>query len=462
MPKCESALANGHAVLPRPAIRKATVFLFNKILTLNAAAAFMGCSVSTVTRSIRRTESGGDFLDRPRTGRPAIYSESCKLKLTGFYCQTRPFSGTGKWSLRWAEKHLAAYVETVGASPGKSTIHRVLKKNNLKPHQSRYFLHITDPDFFPKMEHLINLYRNPPSHLFFFDECPGIQILKRLIPDLRTDAMKKRLEEFEYIRNGTMNVLAFFNYADGKVYAECQADHKTDTFLKVFKRHVSSCRSTEQIHYVMDNLSTHRGYPFCQVVAELSGLECPSENELDNLSKRVEWLMSTDKRIVIHFTPYHGSWLNLVEFWFGIMNKKVLNESYGFAGELMKSFDAFLEEWNTILAHPFRWSYTGEGLYGKAINRFTEVLKYSANKLEISSLTKQLRLVKNLFEQYFSDIPLAYWERFFAVFRASRKTLLNTIDNEVGPRKKENAEKAFKILSKTANNYIYQTQVTTV
>jgi hypothetical protein len=197
----------------------------------------------------------------------------------------------------------------------------------------------------------------------------------------------------------------------------------------------------------MDNLSTHRGYPFCQVVAELSGLQCPSEKVLDNLSKRVEWLMSTDKRIVIHFTPYHGSWLNMVEFWFGIMNKKVLNESYGFADELMKSFQAFLEEWNTILAHPFRWSYTGEGLCGKAIKRFTDILKWSANKLEISSLTKQLRLAKNLFDQYFSDVPHEYWERFFAVFRAQEETLKNTIDNELGPRKKENAEEAFKILS---------------
>ena len=421
----------------------------------------MGCSVSTVSRSIRRMESTGDVFDLARTGRPAVYSEACKLKLTGFYCQTRPFANTGKWSLRWAEKHLAAYNERVSASPGKSTIHRILKENNLKPHQSRYFLHITDPDFFPKMEHLINLYQDPPSHLFFFDECPGIQILKRLIPDLRTDGMKKRLEEFEYIRNGTINVLAFFNYADGKVYAECQADHKTDTFLSVFKRHVSSCTSTGQIHYVMDNLSTHRGYPFCQVVAELSGAECPSKNELDDLPKRVEWLMSTDKRIVIHFTPYHGSWLNLVEFWFGIMNKKVLNESYGFPDELMKSFDAFLAEWNTILAHPFRWSYTGEGLCAKAINRFTEVLKWSAEKLEISSLTKQLRLLKNLFDQYFSDVPLPYWGKFFAVFRMNRKILQNTIDDEIGPRKKENGQKAFDTLSKTANAYIFQTQVTT-
>ena len=172
--------------------------------------------------------------------------------------------------------------------------------------------------------------------------------------------------------------------------------------------------------------------------------------------------MSTDKRIVIHFTPYHGSWLNLVEFWFGIMNKKVLNESYGLADELMESFEAFLEEWNTILAHPFRWSYTGEGLCGKAIKRFTEILKCSANKIEISSLTKQLRLVANLFEQYFSDVSLEYWERFFAVFKAHEKTLQNTIDNEVGPRKKENAQKAFTILSITTKNYLLGTQVTTV
>jgi len=454
--KVHPALIHNHAILPRSALRKAAVVLSNKILTVSAAATFMGCSVSTVTRNIRRMKNTCDFGDLPRTGRPAVYSDACKLKLTGFYCQSQPFANSGRWTLRLAAMHLAVYAETVGVSPSKSTIHRILKENNLKPHQSRYFLHITDPDFFPKMEHLINLYLNPPSNLFFFDECPGIQILKRLIPDLRTDSMKKRLEEFEYIRNGTMNVLAFFNYADGKVYAECQADHKTDTFLEVFKRHVASCSDTEQVHYVMDNLSTHRGYPFCEAVAELSSIPCPSKNELDNLAKRVDWLMSTDKRIIIHFTPYHGSWLNLVEFWFGIMNKKVLNESYGLADELMKAFEAFLDEWNTILAHPFRWSYTGKGLHGKAIKRFTEVLKHSASKLEISSLTKQLRLISNLFEQYFSDVPIEYWEEFFIVLRTQEETLRNIINREEGPRKKKNGEDALNILLMTTNNYLCQ------
>jgi len=290
----------------------------------------VGYSISTVSRSIKRINEVGNVADYERSGRPALYSEELRLKLIGFYCQTQPLPNSGRWTIRWAATHLEQHPEIINARPSKSTIQRILKENNLKPHQSRYFLHITDPDFFPKMNHLIDLYLNPPQNLFFFDECPGIQILKRLTPDIRTDETAKTLEEFEYIRNGTMNVLAFFNYADGKVHADCKADHKTDTFLEMFKKHVSYCLSgsrkteTEKLYYVMDNLSTHRGYPFCEVVAELSGITCPPQTVLNSLGKRVEWLSSPDKKIIIHFTPYHGSWLNLVEFWFGIMNKATI------------------------------------------------------------------------------------------------------------------------------------------
>ena len=412
--------------------------------------------MSTVSRSVKRMTRTENLIELPRSGRPATYSAAFNLKLTGFYCQTHPFENSGQWTLRWAAAHLKANPEILDASPGKSTIHRILKKNSLKPHQSRYFLHITDPDFFPKMDHLIKLYSNPPKNLFFFDECPGIQILKRLVPNIRTDKTRKRLEEFEYIRNGTMNVLAFFNNANGKVYAECQPDHKTDTFLKIFKTHVSSCPDKEKIHYVMDNLSTHRGYPLCKTIAELSGIACPPESQLNNLQKRVEWLKSNNKKIIIHFTPYHGSWLNLVEFWFGIMNKKVLNDSYGSAQELKVSFEAFLEEWNTLLAHPFNWTYNGKGLHKKAVNRFAAILKYSADKLEISSLTKQLKLMLNLFYNDFNKVPQDNWEYLFNVVQAQEKIVRNNIMNENGPQKKDRAELALNSLLSALKNYTEQ------
>jgi len=445
--------------------RRAVAALVIHGVAICVAATFVGCSASTARRTVKRKQVVGNVSDYKRSGRPALYSEELRLELIGFYCQTTPLPNSGRWTIRWAASHLDQHPERINAKPSKSTIHRILKENNLKPHQSRYFLHITDPDFFPKMDHLINLYLNPPQHLFFFDECPGIQILKRLTPDIRTDKTAKILEEFEYIRNGTMNVLAFFNYADGKVYADCKADHKTDTFLEIFKNHVAHCLSgsskpeDEKLHYVMDNLSTHRGYPFCKTVAELSDIKCPSHTELNSLEKRVKWLTSPDKKIVIHFTPYHGSWLNLVEFWFGIMNKKVLKGSYGSAEELKEGFDAFLEEWNILLAHPFRWSYDGKGLQAKALKRFTIMLNQAASELEVTTLTKQLRLMSNLFGHYFNEVPDEEWESLFIALQHSKEILESNIENEKGSKKKKNAQMALDALLFSLEKYFHQNVV---
>lgn len=409
---------------------------------VKAVASLVGYSVSTVQRWGRRRTVTVDLHDRPRCGRPPHYSETTQLKTVAFYCQTQPLPGCGRWSLRWAASHLKARPERIGAAPSKSTIHRILRNNRLKPHQSRYFLHITDPDFFPKMEHLLALYWHPPSHLFFFDECPGIQILKRLTPDLRTEETRRRLEEFEYIRNGTMDIFAFLNNADGRVYAECHGNHTTATFLDVFERHVNQFPAAEPLHYVMDNLSSHRGYPFCQAVATLSNVPCPSPGELDTVAKRVTWLQASDRRIVIHFTPYHGSWLNLVEVWFGIMNQKVLCESFGSAPMLRAAFVAWLDEWNCLLAHPFRWTYDGEGLHDKAVTRFTDMLDQAAEQLEIRLLTKELLLMTNLIGSYFNKVDTDTWKQLDRVLQSQQHVLVARIQQEDGPVRKNNADNA--------------------
>ena len=409
---------------------------------VKAVAALVGYSASTVQRWARRRTETVDLHDRPRSGRPQRYSEAIQLKTVAFYCQTQPLPGCGRWSLRWAALHLNARPERIGAAPSKSTLHRILRANRLKPHQSRYFLHITDPDFFPKMEHLVALYRDPPSNLFFFDECPGIQILKRLTPDLRTERMERRLEEFEYIRHGTMDVFAFLNNADGRVYAECHGDHTTATFLGAFNRHVGQSPAAEQLHYVMDNLSSHRGYPFCQAVAALSKVPCPSPDELDTVAKRVAWLRASDKRIVLHFTPYHGSWLNLVEVWFGITNQKVLGESFGSAEMLMEAFVAWVDEWNCLLAHPFRWTYDGEGLHEKAVRRFTAMLNHAAEQLEIRLLTNELLLMTNLLGSYLTKVDTETWKQLARVLQSEQDLLAFRIQQEERPKRKKKADKA--------------------
>ncbi len=436
-----------------PVRRVAIIALANAQVALNTIAKLVHCSVSTVRRWIHRIKETGEIHDRARSGRPAIYGQDLQMRIVAFYCQTQPLPNAGRWTLRWAARRLGSDSSVIGASPSKSTIHRILQSNRMKPHQSRYFLHITDPDFFPKMEHLVALYRNPPANLFFFDECPGIQILKRLTPDLQTEETAKRLEEFEYIRHGTLDVLAFLNKADGKVYLECQANHKTDTFLGVLRRHANRVSQTESIHYVMDNLSSHRGYPLCQLVAELSAVECPPQQKLNTLDKRVQWLTREDKRIVIHYTPYHGSWLNWIEFWFGIMGRKVLGESYGSPDELKATLEAFALDWNILLAHPFKWSYDGRGLHEKAVKRFTKMLHCSAAQMELRILTKQMKLLTNLLGDYVSEVPNEAWEQFSEALRSQSDTIAGLINNEQGPQRKLNAQLAFANLNEALREY---------
>ena len=426
-------------------IRQGILVLIAAGLERKAVAAFMGCSVYTVGRWIRRGFQADGPGDLQRSGHPVIYTEEVALMVVAFYCQTRPLPGCGRWTLRWAAAHLAAHPGQVKACPGRSTIHRILRNSSLKPHLSIYFLQITDPDFFSKMDHLLALYKDPPSNLYFFDECPGIQILKRLVPDLQTNEMKKRLEEFEYIRNGTMDVLAFLNHADGKVYAECHSNHETATFLDVFRRHVSRAPASKPLHYVMDNLACHRGYAFCELVAGLSDVECPSEKEIDSPDKRAAWLQSRNKRIIIHYTPYHGSWLNMVEIWFGIMGRKVLGESFDSADALKAAFEVFVEQhWNGLLAHPFNWKYDGSGLHEKAVKRFTKLLVDSAVNIDVRILIKMLTLMINLLADYYHEVPESTWSQLAEAIALNEEHLSDRIGQDDRPKRKWKAENALK------------------
>ena len=160
---------SGNLIIEKIVRRRAILVLAKSEVAPTAITAFIGTSKSSVSRWNNRCAQTKNYKDLPRSGRPPFYTEDVKLKVIAFYCQKRPLPGCGRWSLRWAAQHLAANPEGIGKdTPSKSTIQRFLANNKLKPHRSRYFLHITDPDFFPKMEHLVALFKNPPGNLFFF------------------------------------------------------------------------------------------------------------------------------------------------------------------------------------------------------------------------------------------------------------------------------------------------------
>jgi transposase len=368
-----------------------------------------------------------------------------------FYCQTKPLPLCGRWTLRWAEAKLKDVPTLVGKPMSHSTIQRILTKNNLKPHLSKYFLHITDPDFFPKMEHLIPLYKNPSENLFCFDECPGIQILQRLAPDLITDEMRQRLEEFEYARNGTMDVFAFLQVKTGKVFAECRPNHQKEILIEVFEKQLKTLPKNEKIHYIMDNLASHSCYELCILIAKYSYIECPTEKVLNTAEKRREWLQCENKRIVFHYTPFHGSWLNMVEIWFGILNQKCLNESYDSAESMYKALYAFFDEWSNLLYHPFKWNYDGNGLHQKAVKRFIKIFENSREEMRIQFFIKQFLLMANLVETYWEKVSFESWIKLNEVINARLEQLNNMISKDEGPRRKEKAKQALKNLVNILN-----------
>jgi hypothetical protein len=410
-------------------------------LTANLA----GVTAITVMRWQKRFAKGSDIYDAQRGGRKPVYNMSEVNRFIAFYCQTTPLEGYGHWSFRWAENELRLHPEKIGGCPSRSTMQRILKRHCLRPHRNRYFLQICDPDFFPKMERLINLYKNPPKNFFCFDECPGIQILQRIAPDMRpgdAESIRETWKEFEYIRNGTTDLFAFLEVNTGKISASCHSNHTKKTFLSVMSDFIEKFTVDESVHLLMDNLASHCSYEFCRLIAGCCKIECPQEDQLDNQDKRRHWLQNRDKRIVIHFTPFHGSWLNMSELCFRLINEKCLNDSYSSPEQLHRAILTFVEQWNKYWAHPFCWKYDGKGLHSKTVLRFTSMLNRSAESMTLQFMTKECRLMVNLINDYTQWVQPEHWVNLYEAVQNCEKELRCNIWESDQPLVKQKATNA--------------------
>lgn len=354
------------------------------------------------------------------------------------------------WSLRNAQQYFREHPELLGGPISSATIQRILAEHALKPHRREYYLQITDPDFFPKMTHITGCYLDPSKNLYCFDECTCIQALKRLTPDLPVAPDQPVREDFDYKRNGITDLLAFLHPATGKVYGQCANNHDRHTLCRVFTSHVQMHPPDAVLHYIMDNLSPHFSDDFCRCVAELSKV---AYSPLKSGADRRNWLQSEDKRIVVHFVPFHASWLNMVEIWFGILKSKCLKYShFSSVEQLREDIIAFIETWNEFFAHPFTWSYTGEGLHVKAVRRFCRLLALQTNQMDCKFLTNQLLLMSNIAGSYLHLIPSAEWLQLLDLAAQSERYIKNIIEAETGPRRQERAYLAYDSFVKNVIN----------
>jgi len=428
--------------------RNAIAALSTEGVDHQSIAIFTDTHLRTVRRWVCRIDEGKPIADLQRSGRPRRFSEAVRLMTISVYCQQKPpLPGIYHWSLSDATRYFKDHPELIGYPISRATIHRILLEHALRPHRRKYYLQITDPNFFTKMEHIIELYLNPPENLYCFDECTCIQALKRLTPTLPAIPGYSALEDFDYRRNGTTDLLAFLNPVTGKIYGQCTDNHNRETLCRIFSSHVRMHPSDAVIHYIMDNLSAHFHEDFCQTVAELSNV---SYSALRTGDERRQWLQSPHKRIVVHFVPFHASWLNMVEIWFGILKGKCLKYGHFFSVEqLRESIMAFIETWNEFYAHPFRWSYTGQGLHQKAVRRFCQLLFIQTDQMDCRFLEKQLLLMSNIAESYLSFIPTSDWDRLINLALDNSDYITGIIESETRPKVHKRACEAYNRFSQT-------------
>jgi transposase len=254
----------------------------------------------------------------------------------------------------------------------RSTIQRILAQADLKPHKVRSWMHSDDPEFEARALDICRLYLRAPvlyrqgELLLCTDEKTGIQALERKYPDKPAAPGLPALREPEYIRHGTRCLLATFVVATGLVYGDVTA-HRTNQDFRGHIRHTvgwlgERYPQATKFHWVMDNLNTHWSLEVCRLFARLNGVTF-EEKKLKRGPERRAFLTDESHRHVIHYTPKHGSWLNQVELWFSVLERRVIRRgNFLSKADLMRKILAYIDYHNVYKAHPYAWTYTGKPL----------------------------------------------------------------------------------------------------
>jgi transposase len=237
----------------------------------------------------------------------------------------------------WTHQALSDALKfATGVQLSVSEVGRILRFEKLRPHRVRQWLHSPDPQFMEKAEAVCALYLDGPAEgvVICVDEKPLMIRSQKYPTHVGRNGSVRR--EYEYTRHGTAALLAAFDVGSGQVVGTVEPNRKADT-LVAFMEQLAVQYPSGKVTIVWDNLNIH----------------------YDGPSQRwVEFNTRHGGRFSFVYTPIHASWLNQIEVWFSILERRVLR--YGD----FDSFEAiaarvagFIELWNRVEGHPFRWTW---------------------------------------------------------------------------------------------------------
>jgi len=286
-----------------------------------------GASRPTVIQWKRRYAEGGIAAldDRPRSGRPKQLDDVA-IVLASLEAPPEKL-GVTHWSSRLLARELG--ISNVAVA-------KVWRHWGLQPWRSETFKFSTDPELDAKVRDVVALYLNPPEKavVVCIDEKSQIQALDRTAPILPMRPGLPAKATHDYVRHGTTTLFAALEVATGRVTDACFDRHRHQEFL-TFLKLVAKTYPRVKLHVVCDNYATHK-HPVVKT-----------------------WL-AKHPRITMHFTPTSGSWLNMVEIFFGIITRQAIRRgTFRSLTELKNAIEAYIDGWNERCT-PFVWTKTAE------------------------------------------------------------------------------------------------------